>query len=46
MFLGRSEETEKLTKYYESGKSSLIVVYGRTGIGKTSFIKNFAKESL
>lgn len=44
MFLGRSEETEKLTKYYESGKSSLVVVYGRTGIGKTSFIKNFAKD--
>jgi hypothetical protein len=44
MFLGRSEETEALSCCYESGKSSLIVVYGRTGIGKTSFIKNFAKS--
>jgi AAA+ ATPase superfamily predicted ATPase len=43
MFLGRSEETEKLEKYYTSGKSSLVVLYGRKGIGKTSLIKNFAK---
>ena len=44
MFLGRSDETAILNKYYESGESSLIVLYGRTGIGKTSLIKNFAKD--
>lgn len=43
MFLGRGDETEVLSKHYASGKSSLLVVYGRTGIGKTTFIKNFAK---
>ena len=43
MFLGRSDETAILNKYYESGENSLIVLYGRTGIGKTSLIKNFAK---
>ena len=35
MFLGRSDETAILNKYYESGENSLIVLYGRTGIGKT-----------
>lgn len=44
MFIGRSEETEILTKYYESEENSLLVLYGRTGIGKTAFIKNFAKD--
>ena len=44
MFLGRSDETAILNKYYESGENSLIVLYGRTGIGKTSLIKNFAKD--
>lgn len=44
MFLGRKEETAALTGYYESDKSSVLVVYGRSGIGKTSFLMNFAKD--
>ncbi len=44
MFLGRTEELEALNENYNSGKNSLTVLYGRTGIGKTELIKEFIKD--
>ncbi len=44
MFLGRTEELAALNDIYNSGKNSLTVLYGRTGIGKTELIKEFIKD--
>ncbi|MGN0327635.1 MAG: ATP-binding protein [Lachnospira sp.] len=44
MLLGRQNELTALKEAYESGESTLTVVYGRTGIGKTSLIREFIKD--
>ncbi len=44
MFLGRTEELAALNESYNSGKNTLTVLYGRTGIGKTELIKEFIKD--
>lgn len=42
MFFEREEELKTLNFYYEQPKSSLIFLFGRKGIGKTSLINNFS----
>jgi len=44
MFVGRKNELKLLDEAYHSSKSELVVVYGRRRIGKSSLVKNFAKN--
>ncbi|GHU89128.1 hypothetical protein FACS1894155_05420 [Bacteroidia bacterium] len=39
--IGRITERNRLTEYLNSGKSELLVVYGRRRVGKTFLIKQF-----
>ncbi len=43
-FVGRIEELEYLNEEYRKKESSLVVLYGRRRIGKTSLIKEFGKD--
>lgn len=43
-FINREKELVYLNKEYHSDKASLIVVYGRRRIGKTSLIRQFGKD--
>lgn len=43
-FIDREKELEFLNKEYESKRSSLVILYGRRRIGKTSLIKEFSKS--
>lgn len=43
-FIDRKDELEFLNKEYEKNESSLIILYGRRRIGKTSLIKEFGKN--
>jgi AAA+ ATPase superfamily predicted ATPase len=44
MFAGRDNEIKFLEKYYNSEGSSILVLYGVRGIGKTRLLKEFAKD--
>lgn len=44
MFVGRERELALLNQAYQQQANTLVVVYGREGIGKTSLIKQFVKE--
>ena len=37
--IGREQEIEALNKYYHSGRSEFIAVYGRRRVGKTFLIR-------
>lgn len=41
MFTGRTQELERLEAMYASERSGIIVLYGRSGIGKTTLIRRF-----
>lgn len=43
-FIGREKELLILNREYENNKSSLVVLYGNRGVGKTSIVKEFAKD--
>ena len=43
-FIDRKNEIEFFNKEYEKQESSLIILYGRRRIGKTSLIKEFGKN--
>ena len=43
MFTGRIQELERLEGLYASGRSSMIVLYGRSGIGKTALVRRFVQ---
>ena len=43
-FVDREKELEYLNSEYNKKESSLIVLYGRRRIGKTSLIKEFGKN--
>lgn len=43
-FIDRKKELNFLNKEYENKESSLIILYGRRRIGKTSLIKEFGKN--
>ncbi len=42
LFVGRKKELDILEKEYESKDNSLVILYGRDGIGKTRLAKEFA----
>ena len=42
-FVNRTKELETLEKQYKSNTSSLVIVYGRRRVGKTSLINEFLK---
>lgn len=42
--IGRETEFEKLTDYFESGRSEFIALYGRRRVGKTFLIRSFFKD--
>ena len=44
MFVGRAKEKAALNSFYEKAKERVACVYGRTGIGKTTLLKEFAKD--
>ncbi len=44
MFIGRKYELRKLEGKYGSGKSELVVIYGRRRIGKSSLVEKFAEN--
>ena len=43
MFVGRSEELNKLNALYQSARFECVVIYGRRRVGKTSLIHEFIK---
>ena len=43
-FVNRTKELETLEKQYKSNTSSLVIVYGRRRVGKTSLINEFLKR--
>ncbi|MDD6798406.1 MAG: AAA family ATPase, partial [Clostridia bacterium] len=42
MLLGRNEQLQMLEDMAASDKSTFTILYGRTGIGKTTLLKKFA----
>lgn len=44
MFVGRSNEIEKLNGFYEVDSCQLAVVSGQLGVGKTTLLREFAKD--
>lgn len=42
MFIGRTYELQQLKDKYNTGKSELVVIYGRRRIGKSSLVEKFA----
>ena len=43
MFTGRTQELERLEAMYASERSGIIVLYGRSGIGKTALTRQFVQ---
>lgn len=43
-FIGRKNELQFLSNEYQKSESSLVIIYGRRRIGKTSLIKEFGKN--
>ncbi len=44
MLLGREVELNQLMQYYQKDGSQIVVLYGQKNIGKTSLVKQFAKD--
>lgn len=44
MLSGRTSELQYLNDYYERGGSQILVVYGQKHIGKTTLVKEFARD--
>jgi len=44
IFVDREEELKSLEEVYSSGKSALVIIYGRRRIGKTFLINFFARS--
>lgn len=44
MLIGRSQELDYLTQYYNQADNSLIVLYGQKGLGVSSLLQEFAKD--
>lgn len=44
MLVGREAELKFLNNYYTMNGNHIIVVYGQKGVGKTTLLKNFAKD--
>ena len=44
MFVGRAKETAALNNFYVKARERVACVYGRTGIGKTTLLRDFSKD--
>jgi len=44
MFVGRTQELDRLSGLYAAPHSSMIVLYGRSGIGKTALARRFVQD--
>lgn len=44
MFFGREKELEQLNNFYDDESSKIACVVGRSGIGKSSLVKDFLKN--
>lgn len=44
MFAGRTQELERLEGLYRAERSGIIVLYGRSGIGKTTLVRRFVQD--
>lgn len=44
MFVGREKELAMMKQQYQLPENGLVILYGREGIGKTSFIKKFIED--
>ena len=44
MFVGRKAELKQLNSLYEAKQNTLVMLYGRDGIGKTRLIKEFISD--
>jgi len=44
MFIGRKDEKKQLENAFGGEHNNLLVLYGREGIGKTSFLFNFCED--
>lgn len=44
MFVGRDAESTQLERIYSAGAFHLQLIYGRTRVGKTSFIQRFIAD--
>ena len=42
--IGRTKELQRLNNFYEDRHQRMFVLYGRTGIGKTTLLREFLKE--
>lgn len=44
MLVGREEQLTALQKIFGKSTSSIVVLYGKTGVGKTTLVKEFVKN--
>lgn len=44
MFTGRTKEMDALNGFYEKAKERVACIYGRSGIGKTTLLREFSKD--
>lgn len=44
MFVGRTKELKFLEEYFNSTENEMVVVYGRSGIGKTELLRLFSQD--
>lgn len=44
VFAGREKELAKMQQQYQQEENSIVILYGREGIGKTSFLKKFVED--
>ncbi len=44
MFVGREKELTMLNQSYEMPENTMVILYGREGIGKTSLVRQFLQE--
>jgi len=44
MFIGRSNELDKLESFYRSKKFEMVILYGRRRVGKTKLLTEFIKD--
>lgn len=44
MFVGRTAERNQLEDIYSSDRNNLVILYGRDGVGKTCFIRQFMEH--
>ncbi|MBR6229163.1 MAG: ATP-binding protein, partial [Eubacterium sp.] len=46
MFIGREKEKKLLDESFRKKENDIVILYGREGIGKTTLVKEFAKDKV